>query len=98
MRWTLFALFGAIFFISVVLVRIEHLQVEWCLLTGAIWAVGFYDVLQRRHTILRNFPVVGHFRFWLEALRPEIQQYFVESDISGDPIARIFRNVVYQRA
>ena len=61
-------------------------------------AVALFDVVQKRHTILRNFPVLGHLRFLLEMIRPEIQQYFVENDTDGNPIPRIYRSVVYQQS
>ena len=60
--------------------------------------LGLYDMTQRRHTILRIYPVIGHLRFLFESIRPEIQQYFVESDTNGQPISREFRDLVYQRA
>ncbi len=63
-----------------------------------IICLGVYDILQTRHTILRLYPVVGHLRFLFESIRPEIQQYFVESDTNGQPINREFRTLVYQRA
>lgn len=61
-------------------------------------ALGLYDIFQRKHAILRLYPVVGHFRYLFESIRPEIQQYFVESDVNGSPFAREFRSLVYQRA
>ena len=73
----------------------------------AIWALvlivpvivlGVQDMLQTKHTIRRLYPFFGRFRYMLEAVRPEIQQYFVESDTSGAPIPREFRALVYQRA
>jgi len=63
-----------------------------------IVAVGLYDLLQRKKTILRLYPVIGHMRYLFEAIRPEIQQYFVESDTNGQPVNREFRSLVYQRA
>lgn len=60
--------------------------------------VGLVDVFSRKHTLLRNYPVVGHFRYLLESIRPEIQQYFVESDHNGKPYSREIRSLVYQRA
>ncbi len=60
--------------------------------------LGAYDILQRKHTILRLYPVIGHLRFVFESVRPEIQQYFVESDTNGQPICREFRALVYQRS
>jgi glutamate synthase domain-containing protein 2 len=64
----------------------------------ALVALGLYDMIQRRHTILRLYPIIGHFRFLFESVRKEIQQYFVESDIDGRPVSREFRSLVYQRS
>ncbi|MFJ1869218.1 FMN-binding glutamate synthase family protein [Streptomyces sp. NPDC088097] len=60
--------------------------------------VAVYDLVQRRHSILRNYPLLGHLRFALEALRPEIQQYFVERNFDGRPFDRDTRSIVYERA
>lgn len=60
--------------------------------------VGLSDVFQKRHAIKSNFPVVGHFRYIFEAIRPEINQYFVESNTDGRPFSREQRSIVYQRA
>ncbi len=60
--------------------------------------LGLYDILQRKHTILRNYPVLGHMRYLLENIRPEIQQYFIEKDIDGRPFSRNQRSVIYQRS
>lgn len=62
-----------------------------------LW-LGLYNVRQRRHTILRNFPVVGYFRYFFEAIRPELRQYFFESDTDGKPFNRRQRSIVYQRS
>lgn len=73
----------------------------WWILAGIVLflvLVGIYDMLQKRHTIMRNFPVVGRMRYWMEELRPKIYQYFVESDTDGRPINRIDRNTIYSRA
>ena len=64
----------------------------------ALAVVGTYDLSQRRHSILRNYPVIGHARFLLEKIRPEIQQYFVESSTDGTPFDRETRDLVYERA
>jgi glutamate synthase domain-containing protein 2 len=60
--------------------------------------VAVNDLMQTRHTIRRNFPVIGHMRYLLESIRPEINQYFIESNIDGTPINREKRSLVYQRA
>ena len=73
--------------------------VLWFLiLFGPLILLGFYDMTQKRHAIKRNFPVVGNFRYLLESFRPEIMQYFVETDTEGRPINRIMRTLVYERA
>ncbi len=68
------------------------------LLVIPVIIIGLIDMFQQRHTIRRLYPVIGRFRYMLEAVRPEIQQYFVESDTSGAPIPREFRSLIYQRA
>jgi glutamate synthase domain-containing protein 2 len=60
--------------------------------------LGFYDVLQTKRSILRNYPVVGHIRYIFEAIRPEMQQYFIEQNLEGRPLNREERSVVYARA
>ncbi|MFD9687179.1 FMN-binding glutamate synthase family protein [Kitasatospora sp. NPDC059146] len=61
-------------------------------------ALALADLLQTRHSVLRNFPVIGHLRFVLEGIRPEVQQYFVERNVDGSPFDRDTRSIVYQRA
>lgn len=60
--------------------------------------LGVYDYFQKKHTILRNFPVIGHFRFLLEFIRPEIRQYFIASNTEERPFNRETRSIAYQRA
>jgi len=60
--------------------------------------LGVFDMLQTRHTIWRNFPLIGHGRWVMELLRDPLHQYFVESDTDGAPISRMYRSVVYQRS
>jgi glutamate synthase domain-containing protein 2 len=67
-------------------------------LIGPLAILGLYDMLQTKKTLLRLYPVLGHFRYTLESFRVEIQQYFIESDLNGTPIPREFRSLVYQRA
>ncbi len=63
-----------------------------------IVVVGIRDATQPRHAILRNYPVIGHGRYLAEKLRPELLQYFIESDIDGRPFPREVRSLVYQRS
>ncbi|WP_134725250.1 FMN-binding glutamate synthase family protein [Paracoccus luteus] len=63
-----------------------------------LFLVGLYDLAQRRHAILRNYPVIGHLRFLFENFRPEIRQYMIEGDQDEVPFSREARALVYQRA
>jgi glutamate synthase domain-containing protein 2 len=60
--------------------------------------LGINDMVQTKHSIMRNFPVFGRARWLMEYLRPKVYQYFVESDTDGRPINRIDRSTIYQRA
>ncbi|EEX11457.1 glutamate synthase [Ruegeria lacuscaerulensis ITI-1157] len=73
--------------------------VFWLLVLLVPYAlVGLYDMLTTRHNVLNNYPVLGHFRYMLEFVSPEIRQYFVETNESGRPFNRIVRSLVYSRA
>ncbi|MBK8295108.1 MAG: FMN-binding glutamate synthase family protein [Solirubrobacterales bacterium] len=65
---------------------------------GALAALGVYDFFQTRHSLLRNYPIIGRFRYLFESIRPELQQYFVEPDTEGKPYPRTDRSVIYERA
>jgi glutamate synthase domain-containing protein 2 len=67
-------------------------------LFGGLAAIGIGDLLQTRHSVLRNYPILAHIRFILEEVRPEIRQYFFESETDGTPFSRDRRALVYQRA
>ncbi len=60
--------------------------------------VGALDLRQTQHAILRNYPVIGHMRFLLEFIRPEMRQYFIEGDHEALPFSRAQRSLVYQRS
>ncbi|MFJ3234710.1 FMN-binding glutamate synthase family protein [Streptomyces sp. NPDC086787] len=63
-----------------------------------VGATAARDLLQRRHSVLRNYPFLGHARFLLERIRPELQQYFIERNYDGRPFDRDVRSIVYERA
>lgn len=65
---------------------------------GGLTCIGINDLLQKRHAVLRNYPIAAHIRFLLEEIRPEMRQYFFESEKDGKPFSRDKRAVVYQRA
>lgn len=89
---------------AVTLILISGISIVW---KSIVWSlifitpiilIGVWDIVQKKHTIKNNFPVIGHFRYLLEAFRPEIQQYFVETDTEGTPVNRMFRSLIYSRA
>src|ERR1700709_331613 len=75
-----------------------HSTILAFLLVGPFIYMGIHDIVQQKQSIKRNFPLVGRLRYVLEKIRPEIYQYFIESDTDGTPISRNDRAVVYQRA
>lgn len=60
--------------------------------------LGLWDLMQKEHAVLRNYPVLGHMRWIFEGIRPEIRQYLIESERDEDPFSREERSLVYQRA
>ncbi|MGV3742075.1 MAG: glutamate synthase-related protein, partial [Burkholderiaceae bacterium] len=75
-----------------------HLSLWWTAPFAGLLALGIHDVAQTRRSVLRNYPILGHFRFMFEAIRPELRQYIVESETEEIPFSRAQRSVVYQRA
>src|SRR3954449_7396644 len=65
---------------------------------AALGAVVVHDVMQKKHAILRNFPVIGHLRFTLERFGPELRQYIVTSNDEERPFNRDQRTWVYASA
>jgi glutamate synthase domain-containing protein 2 len=70
----------------------------WLLLFSVLSAIGVHDLLQTHHAVLRNYPILGHLRFLLEFIRPEIRQYFIEGENEAAPFSRAQRSLVYSRA
>jgi glutamate synthase domain-containing protein 2 len=68
------------------------------LIFGGLTLLGIRDLLQKSHSVLRNYPIAAHVRFLLEEIRPEMRQYFFESEKDGMPFSRDTRAVIYQRA
>jgi glutamate synthase domain-containing protein 2 len=100
MRYLGFALSVVLFVVALLLATLAG-GIGWIILAvvfAALAAVGARDMLQERHSILRNYPILGHFRFILEAVRPELQQYFIERNYDGRPFDRDTRTSIYERA
>ena len=93
------------FFAIVVLWVLSALQLVvgqvsflWVLLLSVLVVVGISDLQQTKHAILRNYPIIGHLRFLLEFIRPELRQYFIEGDSEAVPFSRAQRSLVYARS
>lgn len=88
--------------VNAIILKIAYTQSPglywWLLLTLPLLALSIYDVTQKRHAVLRNYPIIGRFRYLFESIRPELRQYFFESDLDGTPFNRRQRSIVYQRA
>ncbi|MEO7547381.1 MAG: FMN-binding glutamate synthase family protein [Ramlibacter sp.] len=102
-RYTVFTLCAAGLLASLAWLAAARPDVPAAACTAAIvftllTVLGIRDLRQTRHAILRNYPVVGHLRFLLEFIRPEMRQYFIESDSEAAPFSRAQRSLVYQRA
>ena len=68
------------------------------ILFAGLFLIGFTDIIQTQRSILRNYPLIGHLRFLLEYIRPEIRQYFFENDEEKLPFSRNQRAMVYSRS
>jgi len=77
---------------------VRHLVLVPAMIFAALTALGFHDLVQQNHAVLRNYPISAHLRFLLEQIRPEMRQYFFESEKDGMPFSRDTRAVIYQRA
>ena len=92
------ALLGSVVFLALTLTISKEFGDPGLAVFLALAILGTRDLMQTHHAILRSFPIVAHIRFLLEDARPEIRQYFLESDTDGMPFDRNTRSIVYQRA
>jgi glutamate synthase domain-containing protein 2 len=99
---TRFTTFAAVLVLTLISFILMFTWSAWfflpCVLFAILSGMGVYDVTQTKHSILRNYPVLGHMRFFFEGIRPEIRQYLIESDQDEEPFSRDNRSLVYQRA
>ncbi len=91
-----FVLLATAFFLYAALT--DALSPYWLLLPLLTLLFAGKDSLQRRHSLLRNYPLAGRLRYFFESIRPELRQYFFENELDGKPFNRRQRNIVYQRA
>ncbi len=98
LRYTVYVLSVIGFLVSLALSVLSGASYLFPVIFGLFAALGTYDLLQRRHTVSRMYPITAHFRYMLESIGPEIRQYFIQSDTEERPFSREQRSIVYQRA
>lgn len=88
--------FGFVYIAATILF---NLSISWLISIWLVYTIlGFYDIYISRHNILTNYPVIGHLKYMLEFISPEIHQYFIENSHDGRPYNREQRNIIYSRA
>ena len=98
MRKLFFTLGITAFIISLISFFYFKIGLFLVIILPVLLLIGIANILQHKHAILRNFPVLGYFRYFFESVAPEIQQYFIERNTDGKPFSRNERSLVYQRA
>ncbi|PZU07985.1 FMN-binding glutamate synthase family protein [Sphingomonas sp.] len=97
-RFATFFICMAVALVSVALVPRSHWFALPALLASGFVLLGLRDLAQERHSVLRNYPIIGHIRWLVELIRPEIRQYLLEADEEAVPFSRSQRSLVYRRA
>ncbi len=98
-RYLAFLMSAFVFLLALALALFHRGETWWLAVpSGALTLVGIIDLLQTRQALRRNYPILAHFRYFFESIRPEIRQYFLEDDTDARPFSRNQRSIVYQRA
>ena len=97
-RYYPWAACAAVFAVSLALIGHGTAFAIVAIVAGLLTGLGAIDFLQTKQAIRRNYPIMSHIRFFLEYVRPEIRQYFLESDTEKIPFSRAQRTLAYQRA
>lgn len=97
-RYFVFALVVVLALVSLVVVATAHRFWVFPVILVPLVAIGIRDLIQTRHAVLRNYPLIGHIRYLFESVRPELRQYLFEADAEELPFSRTERSLVYQRA
>ncbi|WP_236167276.1 FMN-binding glutamate synthase family protein [Pseudomonas fulva] len=95
-----YAVFAICIVFTLATLPLIHHQWLWpfTLTTGLLSLIGLFDLLQKRHAVRRNYPILGNIRYLVETIRPEIRQYLLEADSDALPFSRAQRSLVYSRA
>ncbi len=97
-RYTSFIICIAVLIASLSLGADSPMGIAIALFAGMLVVLGIWDMLQTEHAVLRNYPVIGHVRWLVETVRPELRQYLIEDENAPVPFSRAQRSMVYRRA
>lgn len=97
-RYAVFILCVILTCIGLATIRIWSLGEPLAIIAGFLTIIGVIDLLQSQHAVLRNYPIIGHIRYLVEGIRPEIRQYLLEADNDALPFSRSQRTLIYARA
>lgn len=97
-RYWFYAISAIVFFCIGLLAKISPWFYLMLIIALPLFLLGIYDITQHKKNILRNYPIWGHWRYILLMIRPQIQQYFIQSNLSGKPFNQEQRDLIYNRA
>lgn len=97
-RFTVFYFFSGMLALTLAGSYFKDLSILCSIIPALFVALGLYDLNQRTHAILKNYPIIGHMRYLIESIGPELRQYVIESDHQEVPFSRNQRSLVYQRS
>jgi glutamate synthase domain-containing protein 2 len=97
-RYTAFLLCIALFVLGVAMAPVGFWGRALVAVPGILILIGVWDMIQTHHAVLRNYPIIGHIRWLVELIRPEIRQYLLEGEDEATPFSRAQRSLVYRRA
>src|SRR5690606_11830742 len=91
--WTVVIIYLAV---TIGLVIFKGHNLLTLILPLVLFFLAYTDAFQTKHTIRKNYPIIGRLRYILESVRPELRQYFFEGELDGKPFNRRERSIVYQ--
>jgi glutamate synthase domain-containing protein 2 len=97
-RYTVLVLCAALFVLGLSIAPVGLGGRILVAIPGLLVLLGVWDLCQPYHSVLRNYPVIGHIRWMVEMVRPEIRQYLLEDENEATPFSRAQRSLVYRRS
>lgn len=97
-RYAVFAICVVLTIVFASMPALSPFGIALALVFAVLSLIGVYDLIQSKHAITRNYPIIGHIRFLVESVRPELRQYLFETDFEKLPFSRTQRSLVYARS